>query len=61
IEIAATGFMRYMVRMIVGTLIEIGMGRFTTAEAAMLIDNPNRSYVNYKAPPYGLYLVRVEY
>lgn len=61
IEIAATGFMRYMVRMIVGTLIEIGMGRFTTAEAAMLIDNPNRSYVNYKAPPNGLYLVRVEY
>ncbi len=61
IDIAATGFMRYMVRMIVGTLIEIGMGRFTTEEAARLLDNPERTYVNYKAPPNGLYLVKVEY
>ncbi|MFA6645250.1 MAG: tRNA pseudouridine(38-40) synthase TruA [Bacilli bacterium] len=61
VDIAATGFMRYMVRMIVGTLIEIGMHRFTTEEAAKLLDNPERSYVNYKAPPNGLYLVKVEY
>lgn len=61
VDIAATGFMRYMVRMIVGTLIEIGMGRFTTEEAARLLDNPERSYVNFKAPPNGLYLVKVEY
>jgi tRNA pseudouridine38-40 synthase len=61
IEITATGFMRYMVRMIVGTLIEIGMGRFTTAEAQKLLDNPQRNFVNYKAPPNGLYLVKVEY
>jgi tRNA pseudouridine38-40 synthase len=61
IEIAATGFMRYMVRMIVGTLIEIGMGRFTSEEAAKLLDNQERNFVNYKAPPNGLYLVKVEY
>ena len=61
IEKTATGFMRFMVRMIVGTLIEIGMGRFTTAEAQKLLDNPQRNFVNYKAPPNGLYLVKVEY
>jgi len=61
IEISATGFMRYMMRMIVGTLIEIGMGRFTSAEVQKLLDNPERNFVNYKAPPNGLYLVKVEY
>jgi len=61
IEIAGSGFMRYMVRMIVGTLLEIGMGRFSVAETAKLLDNPERHFVNYKAPPNGLYLVKVDY
>ncbi len=61
IEISGNGFMRYMVRMIVGTLIEIGMGRFTIEETAQLLDNPDRHFVNYKAPPNGLYLVKVDY
>ncbi|MFA5481663.1 MAG: tRNA pseudouridine synthase A, partial [Bacilli bacterium] len=61
IEMIGSGFMRYMVRMIVGTLIEIGMGRFTLAETKELLDNKNRHFVNFKAPPHGLYLVEVAY
>ncbi|MFA5422202.1 MAG: tRNA pseudouridine(38-40) synthase TruA [Bacilli bacterium] len=61
IEISGDGFMRYMVRMIVGTLIEIGANRFTTVEAASLLDDPERHFVNYKAPPNGLFLVKVGY
>lgn len=60
-EIQGSGFMRYMVRMIVGTLLEIGMGRFSVDETARLLDNPERDFVNYKAPPNGLYLVKVDY
>ncbi|NCA97384.1 MAG: tRNA pseudouridine(38-40) synthase TruA [Bacteroidia bacterium] len=60
-DLQGNGFMRYMVRMIVGTLLEIGMGRFSVEETRRLLDNPDRDFVNYKAPPNGLYLVKVDY
>lgn len=60
-EIQGNGFMRYMVRMIVGTLLEIGMGRFSVEKTRHLLDNPDRDFVNYKAPPNGLYIVKVDY
>lgn len=55
------GFMRYMVRMIVGTLIEIGLGRIDINYVKESINSSNRKTVPYKAAPQGLYLVEVNY
>ncbi len=60
-SISGTGFMKYMVRMIVGTLIEVGLGKLNVNDIEELLDSKIRSIVPYKAPPQGLYLVNVEY
>jgi tRNA pseudouridine38-40 synthase len=54
-------FLRYMVRKIVGTLIEVGKGRLTPLEIAQLFEMPDRSRSGATAPPEGLYLVSLEY
>lgn len=53
--------MRYMVRMIVGTLIEIGLERITTEEVQKILEDDKRKVVSYKAPANGLYLEKVIY
>ena len=55
------GFMRYMVRMIVGTLIEVGLGKLKIEEVKAILDDKNRNVVSYKAPANGLYLDKVIY
>ena len=54
-------FLRYMVRKIVGTLIEVGKGRLTPLDIAQLFEMRDRSRSGPTAPPEGLYLVSVEY
>lgn len=60
-EIAGAGFLRYMVRGLVGTLVEIGHGRRNAGDLARLLDTRERSGVGRTAPPEGLFLVKVEY
>ena len=60
-EIAGTGFLKYMVRAVVGTLIEVGDGRRTPASVRDLLDSGTRAAAGPTAPPSGLYLVRVDY
>ncbi len=59
--IAANGFLRYMVRNIVGLLVEIGAGRRDASEVPDIIAARDRSAAAATAPPQGLYLMRVEY
>jgi tRNA pseudouridine38-40 synthase len=54
-------FLRYMVRKIVGTLIEVGKGRLTPLDIAQLFEMRDRSCSGPTAPPEGLYLVSLEY
>lgn len=54
-------FLRYMVRKIVGTLIEIGRGRLATADIARIFETRDRNESGPTAPPEGLYLVSLEY
>ena len=60
-EIAGTGFLKYMVRAVVGTLVEVGDGRRTPPSLRDLLDSRDRGAAGPTAPPTGLYLVRVDY
>ena len=55
------GFMRYMVRYMVGTLIEIGRGKIDSTFIPTHLDQPQRAIISFKAPPQGLYLKKVYY
>ena len=63
IEISMTGngFMRYMVRMIVGNLIQVGLGKLTKEDIKANLESKVRKPSSYKAPAYGLYLKSVLY
>ncbi|HSE36031.1 MAG TPA: tRNA pseudouridine(38-40) synthase TruA [Blastocatellia bacterium] len=61
IVVAADGFLRYMVRTIVGTLIEVGRGRRTAASVAAILESRDRANAGPSAPANGLTLLRVDY
>jgi tRNA pseudouridine38-40 synthase len=54
-------FMRYMVRKIVGTLLEVGKGRLAPTDIPRLFELRDRSRSGPTVPPEGLYLVSLEY
>jgi tRNA pseudouridine38-40 synthase len=60
-EVSANGFLRHMVRAIVGTLVEIGQGRRSAASMAKLLAAASRAQAGATAPPRGLFRVGVEY
>ena len=60
-EVTADGFLRHMVRAIVGTLVEIGRGWRSVESMAQLIEQGTRAQAGATAPPHGLFLVRVDY
>jgi len=57
----ADAFLRHMVRNIVGTLVEVGRGRFTVKDMADILEEKDRTRSGPAAPPQGLYLVEVHY
>ncbi len=60
ISIIGKGFLRYMVRYLVGTLIEIAQGK-SKHSILDFIEMKNSSMVTWKAPSGGLYLKEVKY
>ena len=61
ISLTGNGFMRYMVRMIVGSLIQVGLGKMTAKDLQVALENPVRKPSSHKAPAYALYLKEVIY
>lgn len=61
ISILGTGFMRYMVRNIVGVLIEIGEGKRRSEDIFPILEALDRTKAGKTAPPSGLYLKDVIY
>lgn len=59
--IAGNGFLRHMVRSIVGTLVEVGRGWRPRDAIATLLERGTRQEVGRTAPPLGLFLAGVEY
>ena len=55
------GFLRYMIRIIIGTLIQIGEGRIQPEDIKEIIKGKNRDLAGYTAKPQGLYLQSVKY
>lgn len=61
ISLVGTGFLRYMVRNIVGLLIEIGEGKRKSEEIYTILEAEDRREAGKMAPPNGLYLKDVFY
>jgi tRNA pseudouridine38-40 synthase len=59
--ITANRFLRNMVRAIVGTLVEIGLGRKNSEDMHLIIQSKNRSLAGYSVPAEGLFLTHIEY
>jgi tRNA pseudouridine38-40 synthase len=57
----ANGFLRYMVRSIAGTLIEVGRGHRSADIVSSALDQRNRALVGPTAPASGLTLAQVDY
>ena len=61
IELTGNGFLYNMVRIIVGTLVDVGLGKIEPEEIKKIIEEKDRAKAGKTLPPQGLYLVKVEY
>ena len=61
IRIRADGFLYNMVRIIVGTLIEVAFGRIDPDDIPVIINSHDRKNAGMTAPAFGLYLNKVFY
>lgn len=61
ITIKGNGFLYNMVRIIVGTLVDIGRGRIEASAIMDIIESKDRNQAGHTAPPQGLYLSEVFY
>lgn len=60
-EVSADRFLRNMVRAIVGTLIEVGLGKINAKDVKKIIEVKNRSEAKHSVPAKGLFLWEIKY
>ena len=61
ITITASGFLRNMVRIMVGSLIDLGRGQKSLDDLKEMLEKPSKSTRRYNADPHGLYLKKIYY
>ena len=61
IQLTGNGFLYNMVRIIAGTLIDVGIGKILPEEIPNILNSKDRTKAGKTLPPQGLYLVNVEY
>ena len=59
--VEANGFLRYMVRSLMGTILEVGKGKITPQAIEDLFEKKKRTLSSPTAPPQGLCLIKVSY
>jgi tRNA pseudouridine38-40 synthase len=60
-HIEADGFLRYMVRNMVGTLVDVGLEKLTPQDFKRILNGKDRSQAGATAPAQGLILIEVKY
>jgi tRNA pseudouridine38-40 synthase len=60
-RIEGNGFLRFMVRNIVGTLVDVGLGKITPGDFKKIFLSKDRNLAGATAPPHGLFLMEVKY
>lgn len=60
-KISADRFLRNMVRAVVGTLLEVGLGKWTIEDVKTILESKDRSRAGASVPAKGLYLVAIKY
>ena len=61
IELTGNGFLYNMVRIIAGTLVDVGMGKIEPSQIKDIIKEGKREKAGKTLPPNGLYLLEVKY
>lgn len=61
LEIEATGFLKGMVRLITGTLVQVGKGKITPEDFRQILASGEKTKFVFSAPPWGLFLKGVRY
>ena len=61
IDLTGNGFLYNMVRIIVGTLVEVGLGKIKAEDIPSIIESKDRTKSGKTLPPQGLMLVKVDY
>jgi tRNA pseudouridine38-40 synthase len=61
VDIRGNAFLRMMVRIVVGTLTEVGTGRRPASQVAEILASKDRTQAGKTAPPHGLELIAVHY
>ena len=61
VYITGNGFLHHMVRIIVGTLLEVGNAQRSAASVRDVLEKCDRAAAGQTAPPHGLFLLEVEY
>ncbi len=61
IELTGNGFLYNMVRIISGTLVDVGLGKIKAEDIQRIIQDRDRQKAGKTLPPQGLFLVKVEY
>lgn len=61
VRITGDGFLYNMVRIIIGTLLEVGLGKIQPEELEVILESGDRQKAGPTAPPHGLFLENVKY
>jgi len=61
VSIEADAFLRHMARNIVGTLVEVGRGRFSPTGVKEILESKDRRLSGPTAPAQGLFLEKISY
>ena len=61
IELSGDGFLYNMVRIISGTIVDVGLGKIKSEDIKSILESGDRTLAGRTLPPHGLYLVQVRY